>query len=133
MDKTFSIELESRDRRAARRGQANDRRAILAPGIMVAPTVLTRMKQRDSLIADRIHRSRFYRLMSVTSLAGQRKIVSKSRTTRLAWKDVLHNERLRRIFGRAAAVFTVSSRTCRDESSQNGGDIPLSHDPENAR
>jgi hypothetical protein len=133
MDDAFPIELESRDRRATRRGQANDHRAILAPRIMVAPMVLTRMKQGDSLIANRVNRSRFYRLMSVTSLAGQCKIVSESKTTRLAWKDVLDNERLRRIFGRTAAVFTVSSRTCRDESSQNGGDIPLSHDPANAR
>ncbi len=91
MDEAFPIELESRDSRAASRGQANDLRAIIAPRIMVAPTVLTRMKQRYSLIGDRINRSRFNRLMSIASLAGQRKIVSESGTARLAWKDVLNN------------------------------------------
>ena len=133
MDEAFPIELESRDGRAASRGQANDLRTIITPRIMLAPTVLTRMKQRYSFIGDRINRSRFNRLMSVASLAGQRKIVSASGATRMAWQDVLNNERLRRIFGRTAAVFTVSSRTFYDEASQNGWDIPLSHDLENAR
>jgi hypothetical protein len=59
MDEAFPIEMESRDRRAASRSQANDLRAIITPRIMVAPTVLTRMKQRYSLIGDRVNRSHF--------------------------------------------------------------------------
>ena len=116
MDEAFPIELESRDRHAASRGQAHALRAIIAPRIMVAPTALTRMKQRHSLIGDRINRSCFHRLMSIASLAGQRKIVSESGTARLAWKDVLNNERLRRIFGRTAAVFTVSADPAKFEA-----------------
>lgn len=133
MDETCPIELESRDRRTTSRSQAHDRCEIIAPRKMVAPTVLTWMKQEYRHIGNRINRPRLDCLVSIAALAGESKIVSDGRTTRLAWEDMLNNQRLRRIFGRTTAVFAVSSRTFRNESSQNGWNIPLSHDRENAR
>lgn len=128
MDEACPIELEHCDCCTPRRGQANDLREIFTPRKMIAPTVLTRMKQRHRYTGYGINRYYFNRFMGIASLACQGEIVSNGRTVCVAWNNMLDSKRLRRVFGRTTTVFTVSGCTLRNESPQCAWNIPLSHD-----
>jgi len=89
MDESGPIELEGRDRRATGRRQADDLGEILAPRKMLTPTVLTGMIQRGEPIGGRIGRHRPDRLMRITPLAREGKVVRDGRTACLTRHNVL--------------------------------------------
>ena len=69
------IHSKNRDRRSASRRQPGDHRCVVAPGEMVEPIVLVRMKQRNVLVRDWIGGRCTIRLVSIACRARQAEVL----------------------------------------------------------
>lgn len=75
IDQAFAIHVEGAHRRASGRRLSDDPSGVFAPGEVIAPSMLTRMKHRSKVTGLRIDAFHFVVLVIVTGLAGEGEIV----------------------------------------------------------
>lgn len=108
IDDAHPIQIQLGDGRAANRCQANHQGEIVAPGEMLVPIVLARVKQWDRFTAERINRRGLVIFVIVTSLAGAREIVSHAFAAHGEWNDVFVGETVRAVIFLAHAIFATA-------------------------
>jgi hypothetical protein len=70
IDGADSVQVQLRDRGAASRGQADDERAVFAPGEVLVPVMIARVEERDGFACERVEGVRLVVLEVVAPLAG---------------------------------------------------------------
>jgi len=127
VDDTFAVQVQLRDGGPSSWGQANHQGVIVAPGKMLLPDVLARMKERDEFSGERIKGTGFIVFEIVTALASPRKIAGTAFATRCDRDDVLIRETIRAIIFLANAIFAAPLRPLLDQSPQLGWQSASSH------
>src|SRR5260370_808006 len=87
---TWTIEAQCFHSRPAAWSQADNERAVLIPGKMIAPDLLPRMEQRHRLAADRVGRPCVFVFVIIATLAGKRQILWPIALAVRRWVDVLN-------------------------------------------
>ena len=95
------------------RGQAENAREVLAPSKMVAPLLLSRMKERHDSLRERVYTCDLRVLGAIAALTSQGKIIQSIISALLAWVDMFDAEGLRGETSRAAAVFAEAAGALR--------------------
>ncbi len=88
----------------ASRRQAKHARKVFAPGKMVTPRLLSRMKERYSALREWVYSCDLRVFGTVTSLTGEGKVIQRVVAALLAWVDMFNAEGLSSETGGAAAI-----------------------------
>jgi hypothetical protein len=127
VDYRFSIHLQRLDCCSPYWRQSYNEREIIAPRKMVAPTLLSRMIQRNNLLRHRIARVCLGVLVIVAPLTTPREVVKRGLTTHITRNDVVNRKRLHPKTGLTAAIFTTAACACGYNSSLLGSDAFMRH------
>lgn len=127
MDHALAVQIEFPDRGAACRSQANEIEVIGTPGEMLAPVVMTWMKERNCAARCRVEGMRLVGFGAVATLTGQGQVVFIVGATPAFRLDMLEGMQLCSAEFGADAVFAIAMRALSDQAAQLGGEALLSH------
>jgi hypothetical protein len=118
VDQFNAIHSQRLTRRSSDRRQTNDPRAVGAPGEMIPPSLLSRVKQTNNSASDRIRRLLLRVLVPIAALAGESQILLRRLPASRVGVDVFYGKPLRREALLAPAVFTDSSGLIANRSAE---------------
>jgi len=85
---TFAIQLQRHDGCPARRRQPQNFCPVLAPGEMIAPVMVARMKKGNRFTGNRVRCHLLVVFMIVATLTGKCEMVGNARAASVSWLDV---------------------------------------------
>jgi hypothetical protein len=118
VDDAFAVQAQFRDGGPTNRGHADHQRVIIAPDKMLVPSVLARVKERNSGAGEWVKRGGFVVLEVVATLASSREVVGAAFAARRQRDDVFIGKTVWAIIFLAKAVFAAALRPLFDQPPQ---------------
>ena len=113
----FTIDLQFLDRRTAGRRDTANRQKVRRPGKVFLPAIFAGIVQRHDVAGQRIGGRDTDEFPVIASLTRQSQVRFDVASTTRPWRDMLHRERIGRIFVLAPAVFAAAAGAIQHQTS----------------
>jgi hypothetical protein len=114
IDDPFAIQTQSDNGGTPGRGKTNEEGTVFIPYEMIAPDMLTRMKQRSGIAGFGVNSGSASMFVIVAALTGESQIVERIRTAATFRNNMLDGERIGRECRLMLAILTASLRAARN-------------------